>query len=228
MLVPEHGDLRQFLECDDVVDWRHPVILETSQELTDGLTGDVSTAEALFKWVRDTVPHTLDVGREEVTCSASQVLKRGTGLCYAKAHLLAAMLRSVAIPAGFCYQVYYEPLQKSPQRLALHGLNGIYLESVGKWVRVDARGNKPGVDYGYTALTRVSSGRMIGHSAGMKPISAPQMRKDVRPPEGRDANERVRRPAARSQRWQGQTGGHGGSAQTLGGAGLHQRSDPSE
>lgn len=146
MLVPEPDDLRQFLECDDVVDWRHPAILETSRHLTGGLTDDVSKAEALFEWVRDTVPHSRDAGREEVTCSASEVLTAGTGICYGKAHLLAALLRSVGIPAGFCYQVYYEPLHKSPQRLALHGLNGIYLESVGKWVRVDPRGNKPGVN----------------------------------------------------------------------------------
>ena len=28
----------------------------------------------------------------------------------------------------------------------LHGLNAVYIESLHRWVRLDARGNKPGVD----------------------------------------------------------------------------------
>jgi len=36
-----------------------------------------------------------------VTCKASDVLIYGTGYCYAKSHLLAALLRANAIPAGF-------------------------------------------------------------------------------------------------------------------------------
>lgn len=30
--------------------------------------------------------------------------------------------------------------------MILHGLNGVYLESLGRWIRVDPRGNKAGVD----------------------------------------------------------------------------------
>jgi hypothetical protein len=49
------------------------------------------------------------------------------------------MLRCTGIPAGFCYQVFR---RSSPYNgLALHGLNGLYLPSVARWVRVDARGN---------------------------------------------------------------------------------------
>lgn len=28
----------------------------------------------------------------------------------------------------------------------LHGLNAVYIKSIDKWIRLDARGNKPGVD----------------------------------------------------------------------------------
>lgn len=61
-----------------------------------------------------------------------------------KSHLLAALLRAVNIPAGFCYQV----LRLDPpinNELVLHGLNGIYLASVGRWIRLDARRNTRGV-----------------------------------------------------------------------------------
>jgi hypothetical protein len=43
-----------------------------------------------------------------------------------------------------CYQVLR--YDASSERLVVHGLNGIYLESLGRWIRVDARGNKPGVN----------------------------------------------------------------------------------
>jgi transglutaminase-like putative cysteine protease len=57
---------------------------------------------------------------------------------------LAAMLRCAGLPAGFCYQVF----RRHPpyHGLALHGLNGLYLPSVGRWVRVDARGNTGTID----------------------------------------------------------------------------------
>lgn len=71
-------------------------------------------------------------------------LKHQEGICFAKSHLLAALLRCLNIPAGFCYQkLVLDDADKS--LMTLHGLNAIYLESLDKWMRVDARGNKAGV-----------------------------------------------------------------------------------
>ena len=71
-------------------------------------------------------------------------MAEGTGICYAKSHLLAAMSRAVGIPAGLCYQQF----RRVPEYggYGLHGLNAIYLASEAQWVTVDPRGNKPGVD----------------------------------------------------------------------------------
>lgn len=52
---------------------------------------------------------------------SSDVLFYKEGICYAKSHLLAALLRSQQIPTGFCYQRT-------------------------SWVRLDARGNNEGID----------------------------------------------------------------------------------
>ena len=71
------------------------------------------------------------------------MLACGTGICVAKSHLLAALCRSVKIPAGFVYRFKRE--LEGPE-FGLHGLNGIYLDSLGRWIRVDPRGNKPGVN----------------------------------------------------------------------------------
>ncbi|MCC2671893.1 MAG: transglutaminase-like superfamily protein [Armatimonadetes bacterium] len=145
-LSPAADTLEAFLACDDVVDWRHPAVQSLAARLTGGVTEDVERTRALFEWVRDTIPHTADIQGEAVTCSASEVLEAGTGICYAKSHLLAALLRASGLPAGFCYQTFENELHPGPDQTALHGLNGVYLPSLGRWIRLDARGNKPGVD----------------------------------------------------------------------------------
>lgn len=82
-----------------------------------------------------------------ITCRASEVLQHKTGYCYAKSHLLAALLRANGIPAGFCYQRLSINDQGAPY--CLHGFNAVYLPEVG-WYRVDARGNREGVDAQFT------------------------------------------------------------------------------
>ena len=89
----------------------------------------------------------MDFGRVEVTCRASDVLAARTGFCYAKSHLLAALLRANGIPAALCYQRLSIDGQGPP--FCLHGLNAVHLPEHG-WYRIDARGNKPGVDAQFT------------------------------------------------------------------------------
>ena len=45
-----------------------------------------------------------DAGDLRVTWRASDVLEQRTGICYAKAHALAALLRAEDIPTALCYQ----------------------------------------------------------------------------------------------------------------------------
>ncbi|GAA4484141.1 hypothetical protein GCM10023094_36730 [Rhodococcus olei] len=61
------------------------------------------------------------------------------GLCYAKSHLLAALLRIGGIPTALCYQWLVDD-----DYFMLHGLVAVHLD--GAWHRLDARGNKEGVD----------------------------------------------------------------------------------
>ena len=141
---PESPNMQDYLVADDVVDWKHPDVLAKARELTSGLVSDVKKAQHLFEWVRDEIPHSKDIDSDVVTCSASEVLRHRTGICYAKSHLLAALLRANGIPAGFCYQV----LRHDPplEGVVLHGLNGIYIESLEKWLRLDSRGNTNGIN----------------------------------------------------------------------------------
>jgi transglutaminase-like putative cysteine protease len=136
--------LADYLKCTPIIDWEAPAIVEQTRAITHLLTSDTAKAQALFEWVRDAIPHSCDMQTDVVTCAASEVLRQRTGLCYAKSHLLAAMLRCMGIPAGFCYQAFRR--QPPYHGLALHGLNGLYLPSLGRWVRVDARGNTGAID----------------------------------------------------------------------------------
>jgi transglutaminase-like putative cysteine protease len=136
--------LGSYLQSTAVIDWREPEIGRRSESLCAGAASGIERARRLYEWVRDEIAHSADAGHDRVTCRASDVLRFRTGLCYAKAHLLAALLRAAGIPAGFCYQVLR--CDDASPRLALHGLSGVYLADLGHWVRLDPRGNKPGID----------------------------------------------------------------------------------
>jgi transglutaminase-like putative cysteine protease len=133
--------VREYLAVSPVIDWTHPDVLERARMIRDGRTDVVTVARACFEWVRDSIRHSTDHQLDVVTCAASDVLEHGSGYCYAKSHLLAALLRANGIPAAFCYQ----RLAVDDGRFALHGLNAVHLPDHG-WYRIDARGNRPDVD----------------------------------------------------------------------------------
>jgi hypothetical protein len=110
----------------------------TADRLSAGATDDVEIVRDFFNFVSNDISHTFDIGANEVTCKASEVLKYGHGICYAKSHLLAALLRSSGIPAGFCYQRLEST--DSIYGFVLHGLNAVFFKDTGTWVRIDARG----------------------------------------------------------------------------------------
>ena len=131
----------QYLESSEFIDWQHPLITEKALQLSAGCLTDEAIAKNCFQFVRDEIKHSWDYKLNPVTCKASEVLRYGTGYCYAKSYLLAALLRANDIPAGLCYQrltITNEP------SYCLHGLNSVHLKQHG-WYRLDARGNKTGV-----------------------------------------------------------------------------------
>lgn len=144
ILLPEVTDIEAYLAVSEVVDFDHQAIQMVSQTFLDTPQTETERAKNIYEWVRDRVPHSFDIQGRVVTCKASDVLQHREGICFAKAHLLAALLRSVGIPTGFCYQrLVCDDAQ--PGYLTLHGLNAIYLRNLQRWIRLDARGNKPGV-----------------------------------------------------------------------------------
>ncbi|MFA0833020.1 MAG: transglutaminase family protein [Methanobacterium formicicum] len=134
----QKDDLNAYLELSEVVDYNNPEIQLKARELAQGLE-QVEMAKTIYHFVRDEIDHSLDIGSDEVTCRASDVFKKGHGLCFAKSNLLAALLRFMEIPTGFCYQTLTHE-----DGFVIHGLNAVYLS--GEWFRLDSRGNRPDVD----------------------------------------------------------------------------------
>lgn len=141
-LIQENPDLSAYLAADDVIDHHHPLVRETAAGLAKSSADTYAYARAAFEFVRDAIPHSQDSGRMEVTWRASDVLRERTGICTAKSHALAALLRAEDIPTAFCYQRLRDD---NTSGYSLHGLVAVRLD--GAWHRQDPRGNiPPGVD----------------------------------------------------------------------------------
>lgn len=144
-LQPESENINDYLgELPPVIQFHTPAIQEKINAIASRATTKREKAKLAFETARDEIAHSFDTQNPAVTINAEDVLCNKEGICFAKAHLLAALLRGMDIPAGFCYQ---RVLRKGTVEsgYALHGLNAVYLEEEG-WFRVDPRGNKPGVN----------------------------------------------------------------------------------
>lgn len=142
--------MKNYLASTEYIDWKEPTVRAKAEALSQGIQAQEHIAKACFEYVRDEIKHSNDYQLNPVTCKASDVFKYKTGYCYAKSHLLAALLRANGIPAGLCYQRLTIDNDQPP--FCLHGLNAVYLPEFG-WYRVDARGNKEDVDAQFTPPT---------------------------------------------------------------------------
>lgn len=140
-ILPYTTSLSDYLKEDDVIDYSDEYITQLADELYKKADSETEYIKAAFEFVRDEVSHSADINEDMITCSASEVLIARHGICFAKSHLLAALLRCKSIPTGFCYQKLTFGDETSPV-LVYHGLNGVYLNEYKKWIRLDARGNK--------------------------------------------------------------------------------------
>lgn len=158
--VPESDDLGRYLEDTITIDWQTPAVSDCARRLLAPATTPQDGLERIFRFVRDEIAHSFDLDLDlepdrdhagtrragpdrEVACRASEVLRIGHGLCFAKSHLLAALLRFAGHPTGFCYARLVD--DERPGRFVLHGFNAVYWSPTGRWILLDARGDRPGV-----------------------------------------------------------------------------------
>ena len=137
MNTMHHPDPTTYLGPAPFIDSDHAEIIRQGHALAGA--SPIQTAQNCFEFVRDEIRHSSDFEMGPITCLASEVLKHGTGFCYAKSHLLCALLRVNQIPSGLCYQRLL--ISAESNEYCLHGLNAIFLDDFG-WYRVDPRGNR--------------------------------------------------------------------------------------
>lgn len=147
------GEPWDFLGASEAVDFEHPAVQALSARLPDG---ELAYAQAAFDFVRDEITHSADADDPRVPWRASDVLEQGTGLCYAKCHLYVALLRLAGIPSGFCYQRLVDG-----DGFVLHGLAAVQLDD--RWVRLDPRGDRPGLRTWFSADEDITAYRADPH-----------------------------------------------------------------
>lgn len=145
LITPYTDNLEEYLLASDVIDYKNEAIAKLAKKIENRSNDNIEYIKNAYEYVRDNVSHSADINNDIITCNASDVLKAGHGICFAKSHLLAALLRYKSIPAGFCYQKLILD-DETANFLVFHGLNGVYIKEYDKWIRLDARGNKPGVN----------------------------------------------------------------------------------
>jgi len=132
----------KFLAASRYIDFDADNIQVKIYELFSDSMSSIDKARIAFEFVRDEIPHSFDCDATVITARASDVLKYRTGICHAKANLLAALLRSQGVPTGFCFQ-RITLADDDSMGYCVHAFNAVYVG--GKWIKLDARGNKPGV-----------------------------------------------------------------------------------
>jgi len=135
--------LKIFLQEDYYVDYSSGIIRSKASELFSENMTDLEKAKAAYSFVRDKISHSFDCDAEIITARASDVLLHKTGICHAKANLLAALLRSQSIPTGFCFE-HITLADDDSLGYCVHAFNAVLLNK--KWIKLDARGNKQGVN----------------------------------------------------------------------------------
>lgn len=142
----------EYLKRDNVIDYDNRAITKLADTLFKKANNELDFIKIAYEFVRDNISHSADINEDVITCTASEVLKAGHGICFAKSHLLAALLRCKSVPTGFCYQKIILDDEISPF-LVYHGLNGIFIKEYKKWIRLDARGNKTGINAQFSIET---------------------------------------------------------------------------
>ena len=96
--------MERFLQPSYYVDLQAENIQATARALFAPDMTPAEKARTAYHFVRDEMLHSFDCHAQVVTVRASEVLHHRTGICHAKANLLAALLRIQGIPTGFSFQ----------------------------------------------------------------------------------------------------------------------------
>ena len=137
--------MKEYLAETKSIDYMNPHIQKKVQELRNQSSDSVDYIRKAYKFVRDEIPHSWDIGTDMVSKTASDAIINKTGICWVKSCLLAALLRANGIPSGISYQLLTRADDDSEGHM-IHALNTVFIKYLNKWIRLDARGNKENIN----------------------------------------------------------------------------------
>lgn len=137
-------EIKDYLNSSYYIDYNNEMIKDMVEKIKKISVDEVDFVKSAYEFVRDDIKHSWDVQNPIITIKASDVLIKKVGICYSKANLLAALLRANNIPTGICYQRLTLGEDES-QGYCIHALNAVYISSLDRWIRLDARGNNESI-----------------------------------------------------------------------------------
>jgi leucyl-tRNA synthetase len=135
----------KFLAETDLINFSDSSIKAVIDDIKSKSDDEIELTKIAYNFVRDEINHTMDDKSylsQAPNLKASEVLSSKAGFCFGKAALLCAILRGMKIPCGFSDQLLMFDEDISDRKI-IHTVNAVYLQSLKKWIRLDARGNKP-------------------------------------------------------------------------------------
>ncbi len=137
--------IEDYLKSSEYIDFDNESVAKKAAEMKKNSKDEIQLIKNTYEFVRDEIKHSWDAKDTRITAKASEVLKEGVGICWAKSNLLTALLRCNGIPAGICYQKLTLGASNGTKH-CVHALNAVYIKELNKWIRLDARGNKANVN----------------------------------------------------------------------------------
>jgi len=134
--MQQNENIQETVFCDA----NHPAVSHLAKQLANGETDPRKITEVVFKHVRDNIRF----GFDAVQVKASETLAKGYGVCWNKALLMVALLRSNRIPARLAYNpvkrefmmpAMGEAIQTLPE-IMNHCFVQVRLD--GEWIAIDA------------------------------------------------------------------------------------------
>jgi transglutaminase-like putative cysteine protease len=183
---PDFGadpDLKRFLGADDYIQAGDPVLAAKARDLTAGARDCWEATRRLSAWVASNIKGTIPGG-----VTARGTYDQGAGDCGGHSFLLAALSRSVGIPAHVVWGCMYTPHQGGA--FGQHAWNEVYMGAAG-WIPLDTTASE--VDYVDSGHLRIGTFGSVATSLNIRSIEILDHRGSgrgpsaQRPADGRDA-----------------------------------------
>ena len=141
------ANLNEYLVETNIINFNSEEVQNLVKKIKSKVNSEdeVELVKAAYHLVRDEIDHAMDDKKylnQKPNLKASEVVKNNNAFCFGKSVLLAAILRALNIPCGFSDQLLMFDEEISDRKI-IHTINVVYLKSLKKWIRLDARGNKP-------------------------------------------------------------------------------------